>query len=384
MANKDYYGILGVDKSASADDIKSAYRRLAKKYHPDVYATKSDAEKKEAEEKFKDISHAYEVLSDADKKAAYDQYGDENGPQFTGGSGGFGGFGGGSYSGFEDIFSNIFGGGFSSSTRGGSSSNDRDGDDIEIQVNLTFDEAVFGCEKEITFSRIEKCSHCKGTGAKDNAGYKTCPKCGGSGAININQRTIFGVMQSRQVCPDCGGSGKIVTDPCPDCGGKGRVKKRTTLKVKFPAGMDSGKTLTKPHEGHAGKGRGANGNLFLICNVAPSPMFERKGYDVYLDLPVSIFDAVLGKKLSIPSLKGMIEFNLPEGTPNGKVFRFAGKGVKVINKEQYGDMYVTITVDIPKSLTSKQKKAFEELASSMNGVRQDRIEKYNKILKNMK
>ncbi len=383
MANKDYYGILGVDKNASADDIKSAYRSLAKKYHPDVYATKSDAEKKDAEEKFKEISHAYEVLSDPNKKAAYDQYGDENGPQFTGGSGGdFGGFGGG-FSGFEDIFSNIFGGGFSGNTRS-SRSSDREGDDIEIQVNLSFNEAVFGCEKEITFSRIEKCSHCGGTGAKDTASFKTCTKCGGSGYININQRTIFGTMQSRQVCPDCGGKGKIITNPCPNCGGKGRIKNRTTLKVKFPAGMDDGKTLTKPHEGHAGKGKGANGNLFLICKVAPSPLYERKGYDIYLNLPVTVFDAILGKKMTIPGLNGPLEFNLPEGTPNGKVFRFQGKGVKVINKDSYGDFYVTICVDVPKGLSLKQKNNIEDIAQNIKDAKYDRIEKYNKILKSMK
>ncbi len=384
MANKNYYDTLGVDKNASADDIKSAYRRLAKKYHPDLYATKSDAEKKAAEIKFKEIQHAYEVLSDPNKKAAFDQYGDENGPQFSSGGGaGFNPFGGSGFSGFSDIFSDFFGGfGGQNSQR---QSYDQVGDHIELVIDLTFEEAVFGVEKDITFARIEKCPKCNGTGAKSSSDLKTCPRCNGTGTVNVTQRTVFGAMKTAVVCPECGGKGKVVTAPCSECGGKGTVKVRRTVKAKFPAGMDDGNTLTMQNEGNAGTGRGGNGNLFLICRVAKSPLFIRDGYDVHIVVPISAFDAILGTKIEIPSLKGdKCWIEIPEGTQNGKILRQKGKGIKHLNREIYGDLYIKVIIETPSGLNGKQKKALQEIVDGMNNLKYDKIDKYQKLVKSIK
>ncbi len=382
MSDKNYYSTLGVDKTASADDIKSAYRRLAKKYHPDLYATKSDEEKKSAEVKFKEVQHAYEVLSDPDKKAAYDQYGDENGPQFNGS--GFNPFGGGGgYSGFGDIFSDFFSGFTGQSSQ--RQSYDQVGDHIELVIDLTFDEAVFGVEKDITYTRIEKCPKCNGSGAKSASDLKTCPRCNGVGTVNVTQRTVFGAMKTNVVCPECGGRGKVVTAACSECGGKGTVKVRRTVRAKFPAGMDEGNTLTMQNEGNAGRGRGGNGNLFLIARVAKSPLFIRDGYDVHIVVPISAFDAILGTKIEIPSLRGdkhIVE--IPDGTQNGKILRQRGKGIKHLNRESYGDLYIKIIVETPTGISNKQKRALQEVVDGMNNLKYDKIDKYNKIVKNLK
>ncbi len=379
MANKDYYNILGVSKSASADEIKSAYRRLAKKYHPDLYATKSDAEKKEAEVKFKEVQHAYDVLSDPNKRAAFDQYGDENGPQYS--SAGGGGF---NFSSFSDLF-DLFGGTGFGGQRSRQGSYDKQGDNIELVVDLTFQEAVFGVEKDIEFTRIEKCPKCNGTGAKNANDVKMCSRCNGRGSIDVTQNTPFGQMRTTVVCPECGGKGKVVTSPCPECGGKGHVKAKRKVKARFPAGVDDGNTLTMQNEGHAGRGRGGNGNLFLVCRVAKSPLFVRDGYDVQITVPISVFDAVLGCKVDIPSLDGtMTKIEIPEGTQNGKVLRQKGKGIKNLNRASYGDLYIKIIVDTPTGLSNKQKKALEETLSSIGSLRCDKIDKYTKLVKNYK
>lgn len=385
MANKDYYQILGITKQASADEIKSAYRHMAKKYHPDVYATADEATKKDAEEKFKEVQHAYDVLSDPQKKAIYDQYGSEDGPTmgdgsgFGGGFGGFGGFNGGDI--FSDIFSAFTGG----ATRSSAGSRDRDGDDVEYTLRLTFMEAVFGVkDKEINFTRIEKCATCKGSGAKDPKSIKTCAKCGGRGFINVQQRTPFGVMQSQRVCDECGGNGKIITDKCKDCGGKGRVRKQCGIKVNVPAGVDNGQMLTMRGEGCAGVGRGANGNLILIFKIEEHALFKRDGVNVSIEVPITVTQAILGDTIKVPTLDGKTtDLEISAGTQSGTVKRIRGKGIKYLRKDANGDMFVKLIVDIPKDLSLRQKSALKDMSDTLSKAKYEQVEKYNKILKGL-
>lgn len=387
MANKDYYQVLGISKQASADEIKSAYRHMAKKYHPDVYATADEATKKNAEEKFKEIQHAYDVLSDPQKKAAYDQYGSEDGPTMGGDGSGFGGFGG--FGGFNgsDIFSDIFSAFTGGNGRSGSSRNsrDRDGDDIEYTLRLTFMEAVFGAkDKEINFTRIEKCATCGGTGAKDASSIKVCSKCNGSGVINIQQRTPFGVMQSQRICDECGGSGKIITDKCKDCSGKGRVRKQCTKKVSIPAGVDNGQMLTVRGEGCAAVGKGTNGNLILIFKIDEHPLFKRDGVNVSLEVPITVSQAILGDTIKIPTLDGKTtDLDVSAGTQSGTVKRIRGKGIKYLRKDIYGDMFVKLIVDIPKDLTLRQKAALKDMNETLSKAKYEQVEKYNKLIKGL-
>lgn len=381
MATKDYYETLGVDKNASADDIKSAYRRLAKKYHPDLYAQKSEAERKDAENKFKDVQHAYDVLSDPQKKAAYDQYGSEDGPQGFGGGSGFSGFSSGGFSDFGDIFSDIFsgfGGGRTSTRR---TNADRDGDDLEVTLSLTFREAFFGVEKEITFKRVEKCRTCGGSGAKNGTSVKTCPKCGGRGTIVVQQRTMFGTMQSQTVCDVCHGSGKVVETPCPDCNGQGVVRGTKTLKIKVPAGVGNNQMMTLQGEGSAGRGRGANGNLIIIFKVAPHALFKREGQNLFLEYPITVAQAVLGDKIDVPTMSGDVTLAVPAGTQDGTTFRIKGRGVKSLRGSGVGDLFVKVSVDVPKNLSSKQRKQMEELAEVLSDAKYDKIEKFKKAAK---
>lgn len=382
MAEKDYYAVLGVSKEASADEIKSAYRRMAKQYHPDVFATAEESKKKEAEVKFKEIQHAYDVLSDPQKKAAYDQYGSEDGPTMGNGGFGFNPFGG-EGGGYDDLFSNIF----SAFTGGGGAqrSANRDGDDIEYNLTLSFKEAVFGVkDKEISFTRIEKCATCGGTGAKDSSSIKTCSKCGGRGVINIQQRTPFGVMQTQKRCDECGGSGKIITDKCKDCSGKGRVRKQRTIKVNIPAGVDNGQMLTMRGEGCAAKGNGNNGNLILIFNVKEHPLFKRDGVNVSLEVPITVTQAILGATIKVPTMDGKtVDLDVPEGTQSGTVKRIKGKGVKNLRRDVYGDMFVKLIVDIPKGLSSKQRSVLKDADDALSKAKYENIDRYNKLLKDI-
>lgn len=383
MAEKDYYAILGVSKEASADDIKSAYRHMAKKYHPDVYATAEESKKKEAEAKFKEIQHAYDVLSDPDKKAAYDQYGSEDGPTMGSGGFGFNPFGGGAGGGYDDLFSNIF----SAFTGGGAqrSNTNRDGDDVEYELKLTFKEAVFGVkDKEIVFNRIEKCATCKGTGAKDPSSVKVCTKCGGRGVVTVQQRTPFGVMQTQKRCEDCGGSGKIIGEKCKDCGGKGRVRKQRSIKVNIPAGVDNGQMLTMRGEGSAPRGNGNNGNLILIFNVKGHPIFHRDGVNVSLDFPITVTDAILGGTVKVPTMDGgTVDLKISEGTQSGTIKTIRGKGVKHLRRDAYGDMLVRIIVDIPKDFSLRQKSALKDLDEVLSKGKYEEIEKFKKTLKDL-
>lgn len=381
MANKDYYQILGIDKNASADEIKSAYRHLAKKYHPDLYATASAEEKKNAEEKFKEIQHAYDVLSDPQKKAAYDQYGSEDGPTMNGeGFGGFG-FGGGDI--FSDIFSAFTGGNRASSN---ARNRDRDGEDIEYTLDLTFTEAIFGAkDKDIVFTRIEKCSDCGGSGAKNSSSIKTCSKCRGSGVINVQQRTPFGIMQTQRVCDECGGNGRIITDKCKTCNGKGRLRKQCTKKVSIPAGVDNGQMLTVRGEGCAGTGYGNNGNLILIFRVGEHPLFKRNGVNVSIDYPITVMQAILGDTVKVPTLDAKtIDVDVSAGTQSGTVKRIKGKGVKHLRREAYGDLIINFIVDIPQDISLRQKSALKEVNELLSKAKYEKIDKFNKILKGIK
>ena len=374
MASKDYYQILGVEKGASEDEIKSAYRRLAKKYHPDLNKTE------EAAAKFKEINEAYEVLGDAKKRANYDQFGSAEGNPFGGGgAGGFGDFfGGGGGGGFSDIFSDIF------SAFGGGNAGGRvqeKGADINLEMNLTFEEAAFGCEKNITIGKVEKCSSCSGTGAKNGKEFTTCPECRGTGRVRFTQNTMFGTTIREAGCPKCNATGKIIKEKCSDCNGKGTKRINKTIKVKVPAGIDDGQTLRMRGEGNAPTREGINGDLNIKMSILPHKVLVRKGNDVYLDLYLPFTTTLLGGKIDIPTLKGPYTLTIPELTASGTVMRLKNKGVKALNRDYYGDMLVTIKAEVPKSLDKATKAKLEELASSLG---ENQYPKYTNFKKNTK
>lgn len=365
MAKQDYYELLGVSKNATDDELKNAYRNMAKKYHPDRFSTAPESERKAAEEKFKEINHAYSVLSDKQKRAAYDTYGDENGPMGAGGGGGYSwsSSGGGGFGGFEDILSDLFGG-FGGKRRSSQSAR-VDGDDIGIRINLTFEEAYHGVEKPISFTRTESCPICNGTGAKDMNSIKTCPKCKGTGSIRQVQRTIFGQTVVETVCPDCGGTGKIITDKCKNCKGTGRVKQEKKLTINIPAGINDGQTMTYRNEGNAGKNGGANGDVVILISVQRHELFKRDGDDLYMTMPITFFDAAFGSELSIPTMKGTIKYSIPQGTQTNTEFRIKGYGMKKLRSEQYGDLYVTFVVETPTNLSKTQMERLKEFEDSL-------------------
>ena len=363
MADKrDYYEVLGLSKGASDDEIKKSFRKLAKKYHPDLNPGDTSAE-----EKFKEVNEAYGVLSDPDKKSRYDQFGHAGvDPSYGGGAGGFGGMGG--MGDFGDVFSSFFGGmgGFGGFGGGGRRSNaPRKGEDIETMVTISFEEAAFGCEKEIHLRRRKSCKHCNGTGAKGGVELETCPQCKGSGVVTSVQRTILGNIQSQSTCPTCGGRGKKIKVPCPHCQG-GIITEDKKIKVTIPAGIDNDQTLTMRNQAHAGVNGGPDGDVYIGIRVRPHALFERRGTDLYCKIPVSFTDATLGAKLQVPTLEGKVEYDLPEGTQTGSTFRFRGKGVTRINAKAKGDLYVTVEVEIPRGLSKKQKDLLKEFAKTLD------------------
>ena len=365
MAAKNYYEILGVEKTATADELKLAYRKLAKKYHPDMYVSASEQEKKDAEAKFKDINHAYEVLSDPQKRAAYDTYGDENGPQAGAGFGGFSGGAGGFGFDMDDIFSSIFSGFGGGSSRAQRANAPQRGQDILVGLNLTFEEAAFGTQKTVSVKRVENCPDCKGTGAKDGTAFKVCSQCKGSGRVTMTQRTPFGQVSTQGVCPTCHGTGKIITDKCTSCGGVGRFEKVREVKVNIPAGIDSGQRVRYDNEGHAGSNGGEKGGLYVEVRVAPHKLFSRNGFDVLLEVPISIVDATLGTTIEVPTLYGNKEVKIPEGTQSGTVFTIKNYGIKKLKGTGKGDMFVKVVVEVPKSVSKEQKeflKRFDQIS----------------------
>ena len=351
MAEKrDYYEVLGLSKGASEDEIKKAYRKMAKKYHPDINKEPG------AEEKFKEINEAYEVLSDPQKKATYDQFGfaGMDGAQGFGGGAGFGGF-----EDLSDIFGSFFGGGFGGGSRR-ASNRPRKGNDRFMQMRIDFMDAIFGKTETITIDVDEQCDECMGSGARSKSDVKSCSRCGGTGTVTQQQRTPFGVFQSQTVCPDCNGTGKTIAHKCPKCHGKGYEHKRVKLDIKIPAGIQSGQQVRVPNKGERGVNGGPNGDLYIEILVTRHNQFVRDGNDIRISVPISAIDATLGCKIDVPTVYGDVELTIPAGTQYGQQFRLKGKGVKSPRGSQ-GDQYVEITVEIPKKLSREEKELYEKI-----------------------
>lgn len=359
---RDYYEVLGVPKDAGDDQIKKAYRSLAKKYHPDM-----NPGDKEAEAKFKEVNEAYDVLSDADKRAKYDRYGHAAFDPSAGAGGGFGGFDGGFD--FGDIFSSFFGGG------GGGSSRSRanmavDGDDVMTRLTISFEEAAFGCKKEVSFQRIEACPECDASGAAKGTKPETCTTCHGTGRVTVQQQTMLGYMQSQRACSACRGTGKIVKTPCKNCNGKGYIKVNKKLDVTIPAGIDSMRRIILRREGCAGRNGGVNGDLIIEIQVKPHALFERDGNDLYCDIPITFAEAALGAEIEVPILSAdkahaTEKYTIPEGTQTGTRFTMRGKGIQDLNSKRRGDLIFTVTVDTPQNLNAEQKNLLRSFASSL-------------------
>jgi molecular chaperone DnaJ len=345
---KDYYKILGVDKNATPDEIKKAYRTQVKKCHPDLHPGDNAAA-----EKFKELNEAHEVLSDDKKRKNYDTYGDPNGGMGGFGGGGASGFGG--FGGFEDIFGDIFGGFGGSRSRAQTKTK---GEDIIIELSLSFLDAAKGCRREIAYNRNEPCSACKSTGAKGGTAYKTCEKCGGSGQIQYTSSNGFFRSVNVRPCDECHGTGKKIIDACKDCNGKGYVKTNTKIVLDIPAGADTGSYIKKNGFGEASKNGGPAGDLIIVMKVEPSKVFKRKNFDLYVELPISFKTACLGGKVKVPLIDETMEYNIPEGTQNGKVFFVRGKGIK--SRRGTGDLYIVVSVEVPSKLSKEQKKLIEE------------------------
>lgn len=356
MADKrDFYEVLGVQKGASDDEIKKAYRQQAKKYHPDLHP--NDAQ---AEAKFKEVNEAYEVLSDKDKKARYDQFGHAGvDPNF--------GAGGGSPFGqdidFGDIFSSFFGGfgGFGGSGRRGANPNaPQRGSDVEASVTISFEEAAKGVKKTVEYSNVSTCTECNGSGAKKGTSPKTCPTCNGRGQVVINQRTPFGTVQTSRACDTCRGRGKVVDAPCSKCNGNGRVKSRKSVEVSIPAGINNEQVLNVSGRGNSGVNGGPAGDLHLYVNVRPHAIFERRGNDVWCEVPITFAQATLGAEITVPTLYGKVSYKIHEGTQPNDVFKLKDKGIPYINSSRVGDQYVKVVLEVPKNLTQKQKELIRE------------------------
>lgn len=354
MADKrDYYEVLGVSKSASADEIKRAYRKMAKKYHPDVNKEPG------AEEKFKEVQEAYDVLSDDNKKAAYDRYGHAAFDQ-NGGFGGAGGFQGGF--GFEDVdLGDIFGSFFGSGTQRQRKTGPTRGEDRFIQLEIDFMDAIKGKKTEIKINYDEQCSHCHGTGAKSEHDVQTCPRCNGTGTIRTQQRSPFGTFVNQTTCPDCQGTGKIIKEKCPHCHGQGYTNKKITVELNIPAGINTHQQLRVQGKGHRGTNGGPNGDLYVEIYVRPHQHFKRDGKNISITIPISAVDATLGCEVDVPTVYGDVTLKVPEGTQPGTTLRLKGKGVKDLRGDTYGDQYVKIDVKIPTKLSREEKDLYTKI-----------------------
>ena len=356
MNNTEFYDRLGVSKDASQDEIKKAYRKMSKKYHPDINKEPG------AEEKYKEVQEAYETLGDEQKRAAYDQYcaAGANGG-FGGGTGGFDGFNGGAgFGGFEDIFSSFFGGG--GATRNPNAP--RQGDDLQYRVDLTFEEAVFGVEKEVSYNREATCETCSGTGAKPGTSPVTCSRCHGQGVINVDTQTPLGMMRRQVTCDVCHGTGKEIKDPCPTCHGSGHEKKSHKVSVKIPAGVETGQQIRLQGQGEAGFNGGPYGDLFVIIKVLPSKEFERDGSTIYYSMNISFVQAALGDTVEVPTVHGKVELTIPAGTQTGKTFRLRGKGAPKLRGGGQGDQHVTVNIVTPTKLNPAQVAALKDFAKA--------------------
>lgn len=355
MAEKDYYEILGVDRDADQKEIKKAYRKLAKKYHPDM-----NNDDTETAEKFKEISEAYEILSDPEKRKRYDQYGHSgiNEDDFN-----FEDFARQGFGGFDDIFDMFFGNGMGSRRQGSRRSRrQQKGNDLQYRLEIDFEEAAFGTEKEITIPRTEACDNCNGSGARPGSGTRTCPKCNGQGRIRVSQRTPFGQFAQTRTCDRCDGRGEIIKDPCPECGGSGTQRRHRNLTVNIPAGVDDGTRLRMAGEGEAGERGAPGGDLYIQIKVRDHEIFNRKGDDIYCEVPISFVQASLGDKIEVPTLDGKVKFDIPEGTQPGTTFRLKNKGIEHLNGYGRGDEYIKIKIVIPKKLNYEQKELLKKFA----------------------
>ena len=373
---RDYYEVLGVSRGASEDEIKKAYKKMARKYHPDL-----NPGDKTAEEKFKEVNEAYEVLSDADKQARYDQYGHAGvDPNF-----GAGGFGGGFDGSFDfgdlgDIFGSFFGGGFGGGRRTNPNAPQR-GESIRMSIAISFEEAAFGCEKAVTVERYETCDTCHGNGCAPGTSPEVCPDCHGTGTVQVRRQTPMGVFATSSPCPKCGGKGRIIHQPCKDCRGSGMVRKKKTIQASIPAGIDNGQTISIRGQGNAGKNGGPAGDLLITITVRPHELFRREGTSVLCEAPITFTQAVLGAELEIPTIDGKVKYTLPEGTQSGTTFRLKGKGIPSINGRGRGDQYVTVYIETPKNLNKEQKEALKKFAETMGESNYEEQKKFFKKFK---
>ena len=359
MAEKrDYYEVLGVQKGATAEEIKKAFRKLTKENHPDLHPGD-----KACEERFKEANEAYEVLSDEEKRKKYDQFGhaafDPNAGFGGGGYGDFSGFGG-----FGDLFSDLFGGFGGASARANPNA-PRRGESIRAAVNVSFEEAAFGCKKDVTVTKVETCADCKGTGCAPGTTPEICPECKGTGSVTVSQRTPFGVMQSASPCSKCRGTGKIIHQPCKSCRGVGSIRRQHKIEVNIPAGIDDGQTISKPGGGNAGVNGGPAGDLLVTVIVRPHPLFERDGNSVLLNQEISFSQAALGADIEVPTIDGKVKLKIPEGTQPDSTFRLRGKGIPNLRGSGRGDQFVTVSIKVPKNLTGSQKELLRQFAASM-------------------
>ena len=356
---RDYYEVLGVQKGASEEEIKKAYKKLARKYHPDM-----NPGNKEAEEKFKEINEANEVLSDPEKKARYDQFGFAGvDPNYGAGAGGAYSAGGFDFGDLGDIFGSFFGGGF-----GGSRANPnapQRGESLRTSVTISFEEAAFGCEKEISIERVEQCDTCRGNGCAKGTTAEVCPDCRGSGMVQQRRQTPLGFMSTSAPCGRCGGKGRILHQPCSACHGSGQLRRRKTLKVTIPAGIDNGQTISLRGQGNAGKNGGPAGDLLIVIAVRPHEIFRREGTSVLCEAPITFTQAVLGAELEIPTIDGKVKYSIPEGTQSGTTFRLKGKGIPGLNGRARGDQYVTVYIETPRNLNREQKEALRKFSDTL-------------------
>lgn len=383
MADKrDYYEVLGVSKGCSDDELKKAYRGLVKKYHPDLHP-----DDKEAEARMKEVNEAYDVLSDKEKRAKYDQFGFAGvDPSYAGGAGA-GGFGGGftgDFSDLGDLFGSFFGGGFGGQQRANPNAPKR-GQDIRTAVQISFMEACKGTEVNIRVNRMERCPDCRGTGCRPGTSSETCPDCHGSGTVRVTQRMMGMVYQTTKTCDRCGGKGKVISSPCPTCSGAGRVRRVLSKGVNIPKGVDDGQTVRITAEGDCGVNGGSNGDIVIRVSVKPDEMFEREGFDIYTEIPISYLQAALGDEIAVPTIDGAVMYRIPAGTQNGDSFTLSGKGVPRPFRESRGDHHVSVRVEVPRNLNKKQAdllKAFDSSLDDRNSA--DRKSFFDKMKKKFK
>ena len=348
-----------MQKGATDAEIKKAYRKLAKENHPDLNPGNA-----EAEARFKEANEAYEILSDSEKRSRYDQFGFAGVDPNYGAGGGYGGFDGSfDFGDLGDIFGSFFGGGFGGGTR--TRNGPQRGESLRMAVTVSFEEAAFGCEKDVPIERVEQCDKCSGSGAAPGTSPETCTHCGGSGQVQQRRQTPMGVFATTATCTKCGGQGKIIHQPCSDCRGSGRTHKRRTVKVSIPEGIDNGQTISLRGQGHAGKNGGPSGDLLITVMIKPHELFRRDGTSVFCEAPITFTQAVLGAELEIPTIDGKVKYTIPEGTQTGTVFRLRGKGIPVLNGRGRGDQYVTVTIETPRDLNKEQKEALRKFSETL-------------------